>query len=437
MRGLLLIVLSVVSTCLTSAASTYVVNSEGTGCFATIQDALLGVVDGDIIELQNGTYTGEGNRNVDFLGKAVTIRSQSGDPQLCVIDCEGVPGIDQRGFLFMSGETQSTVLQNVTISNGSAAWGGGALRCTDQGGPGSPLVQGCVFVANTSPRGGAVCCHWGASPTFEDCLFISNSATSVGGACFAQDNSPEFNRCTFEGNVSGNLGGAVYASNTAGVRLIHCNFSMNEAEGYGGGAIYVTDSDNCQLVRSYVLDNVSPDGIGGGIGCTNGDLTVFGCVLTGNSSPSGAALWGQSSSIQIVSTTMARNAASLDAVVVFDACHQLGVLNSIIAFSSDGAAIFSSGAVPILGCCDLYANSDGDWTGSIADQYGIDGNISEDPLFCAPELGDLTIAVSSPCAPFTPPNEECDLVGAEPVACGETPSVPRSWGWIKARFSGR
>lgn len=49
--------------------------------------------------------------------------------------------------------------------------------------------------------------------------------------------------------------------------------------------------------------------------------------------------------------------------------------------------------------------------------YGINGNISEDPLFCDPEAENYHLQEGSPCAAFTPPNEECDLIGAFPVGC--------------------
>jgi hypothetical protein len=51
------------------------------------------------------------------------------------------------------------------------------------------------------------------------------------------------------------------------------------------------------------------------------------------------------------------------------------------------------------------------WGGS-AGQYGINGNISEDPLFCDPEAGDFTLHGDSPCAPYSAPNPECGLIGA-------------------------
>ena len=70
-----------------ASAATYVVQPDGTGDFPTIQAAINAVVDTDIIELADGTFTGDGNRDLDYLGKAITIRSQSGDPSVCVIDC--------------------------------------------------------------------------------------------------------------------------------------------------------------------------------------------------------------------------------------------------------------------------------------------------------------------------------------------------------------
>jgi hypothetical protein len=88
----------------------------------------------------------------------------------------------------------------------------------------------------------------------------------------------------------------------------------------------------------------------------------------------------------------------------------------------------------MLGCCDIYGNEYGDWTDPIEDQLGINGNISEEPLFCDPETGDFTLHENSPCAPFTPPNEECDLIGAWPVGCGPTAVRMGTWGAIKALF---
>ncbi len=105
--------------------------------------------------------------------------------------------------------------------------------------------------------------------------------------------------------------------------------------------------------------------------------------------------------------------------------------NTIVACSTYGAGVvWISGAVPVLTCCDLYANEGGDWVGPIAGQYGINGNISEDPLFCAPVADDFTLHEDSPCAP----GGACGLIGAWPVGCGPTPTVETTWGAIKGLY---
>ncbi|NJN40621.1 MAG: hypothetical protein HC807_07060 [Gammaproteobacteria bacterium] len=50
------------------------------------------LVDGDTIELIDGIFAGDGNRDLDFHGKAVTLRSRSGDPERCILDAEGSHG---------------------------------------------------------------------------------------------------------------------------------------------------------------------------------------------------------------------------------------------------------------------------------------------------------------------------------------------------------
>ncbi|GAF67705.1 unnamed protein product, partial [marine sediment metagenome] len=72
-----------------ASGTTYVVTPDGTGDFPTIQAAVDYAVDYDIIELTDGTFTGNGNRDIDYQGKSITVKSQTGDPQVCIIDCQG------------------------------------------------------------------------------------------------------------------------------------------------------------------------------------------------------------------------------------------------------------------------------------------------------------------------------------------------------------
>jgi hypothetical protein len=105
--------------------------------------------------------------------------------------------------------------------------------------------------------------------------------------------------------------------------------------------------------------------------------------------------------------------------------------NTIISFSTDGEAVYCT-STPALVCCDMFGNEGGDWVGCIADQFDVNDNFSEDPLFCNPNAGDFSIGANSPCAPEN--NPACGLVGALPVGCDEPTAVEMTtWGRIKAQ----
>jgi hypothetical protein len=52
------------TSCAIASAETYVVSPDGSGDFPTIQTAIDAVVDGDIVQLTDGVFTGEGNRDL-------------------------------------------------------------------------------------------------------------------------------------------------------------------------------------------------------------------------------------------------------------------------------------------------------------------------------------------------------------------------------------
>ena len=116
----------------------------------TIQSALTAAVDADTIIVRDGTYRGAGNKNLDFQGKAATLRSENG-PANCIIDCEG----DGRGFYFHMGETISSVVEGFTITNGGTVGDGGGIYCSSS----SPWIRDCTIINNSADNnGGGIYC---------------------------------------------------------------------------------------------------------------------------------------------------------------------------------------------------------------------------------------------------------------------------------------
>ncbi len=223
---------AVVLTC-PSLATTYVIRADGMGDLLTIEAAVIAAAEGDTIELTDGTFTGDGNRDAEYLGKAITVRSQSGDPNSCVIDCDGTASDPHRGFHFHSGEGSGSVLAGVTITGGYVSeWGGGIL-CEGA----SPTIMNCVLAGNTAGWGGGMLMIDGASVHLSDCIFEDDTATSNGGGLYRSAGSNALlTYVTFAGNA-GTYGGGV-ACNGSSPTLINCTFSDNLVQYTVAGGVW-------------------------------------------------------------------------------------------------------------------------------------------------------------------------------------------------------
>ena len=75
------------------------------GDYAAIQAAIDAAEAGETVLVADGTYRGTGNRDIDFRGKGIAVRSEKG-PENCTLDCEGdaASGNVHRGFHFRTGE---------------------------------------------------------------------------------------------------------------------------------------------------------------------------------------------------------------------------------------------------------------------------------------------------------------------------------------------
>lgn len=168
---------------LTPSERIVTIDPGGTGDHPDIQAAIDAAPDKSVIRLRGGVYRGPGNRDLDCRGKRLTICSQSNDPSLCVIDCEGTPEEPHRAFIFQNNETYTTMIRGLTVRNGWARRGtdgrpalGGAVLCESNA---SPFISNCVFVQNRSGLGGAIGCADLAAPWIDGCVFWDNAPDST------------------------------------------------------------------------------------------------------------------------------------------------------------------------------------------------------------------------------------------------------------------
>ncbi len=187
------------------------VRPDGSGDQPTIQAAIAAAAGGDTILLADGLYRGPGNRDLDFGGRSIVLRSERGDPRVCVIDCEGSPAEPRRGFWFHRNERPETVVSGITVRGGwSADRGGGVLVANESAFPGvGPTFANCVFTGNTAPRGAGL-----AVDDSVDEYSWGNTAVTL-------------RQC----EVTANEGSGLYLGRVGGLRLEGCAITDNRGHG--------------------------------------------------------------------------------------------------------------------------------------------------------------------------------------------------------------
>jgi predicted outer membrane repeat protein len=221
------------------------VDDDGPADFDNIQAAINIASPGDVIIVEDGTYTGGGNINIRFLGKAITLQSANG-PSNCTIKAQGNSRDKQRVFYFQYREGADSVLEGFTITGGYEDEGSG-IYCRDasptiknciikdnvareMGGgicciQSTAVITGCVIKDNTAPMGGGIYNKY-LEPFIRSCLFVGNSAQKGGGVCFEQSTCGIYNCNFFENSAS--YGGGLYSTGTSTVTVKNCIFWAND-----------------------------------------------------------------------------------------------------------------------------------------------------------------------------------------------------------------
>jgi len=265
----------------TSSAETWIVDSQGSGDFTSVQAAIDAAADDDVIEVLSGTYEGA----LDTLGKSIALVGVDGpeatylvtsgvDPALTV---EGGDQVEIRGFHLSGGNT----LANSNFVGGGIHASGATVDLVNL------IIEG-----NTAFVGGGAVLYQ-AEVTARDLVFINNFASPTseqqwgqGGAVYGYQSALSGMDISFEGNNARHGGGLVWVEGT--LDLDGASFSNNTAEVNGGGA-YLRDLEHAaDLVDVDFEDNAADSG--GAIRARVSDLDVSGGFFSGNSSAIGGAL---------------------------------------------------------------------------------------------------------------------------------------------------
>ncbi|HCE42838.1 MAG TPA: hypothetical protein DET40_04770 [Lentisphaeria bacterium] len=323
----------------------------------------------NVVLLEEGIYTGSLNRNLDFEGHNIKLRSIKG-AATTIIDSEGA---DNERFLKLgNGEDSSSWLDGFTIrnsrysssSNGSAIGYLVTLSSTSAGAGGQYFLAGQLNGKNCFKHesreyylywipdyGGYWMISYGSMYTFDNGMpeyYVYSSSDTPpltgwygyyyygspptlsalydnhGAVLHLKNSSLTVRNCIFEGSVSGGRGGAAYAENSSPI-FENCVFRRNTAQDSGGA--FLISGGAADFKRCLFEGNTTPK-YGGAVSLSGiGQANFENCLFIHN-----------------------KAAADAGAVYSNDAGAVIGFRNCTISFNeSDGAhaGVSSTGQVDI------------------------------------------------------------------------------------------
>ncbi|MCY4403769.1 MAG: right-handed parallel beta-helix repeat-containing protein [Candidatus Poribacteria bacterium] len=388
---------------------------------ATIQAGIDAAKDGDTVLVSDGVYKGEGNVNINFKGKQITLKSQNGATET-IIDCEGRS--DTRGFTFQNNEKSNSVIHGFTIKNGTHIDGGG-IYCKFA----SPTIKKCIITEN-SPGGGIYCDNSGA--IIEGCT-ISNNAlnTWYGGSIYLTGEwigQPSREKVSIVNcTISDNTGNGIVSTGYITVEIIGCTVSNNSRVGIECLASY---SNHINLIAKSIIEKNQLGGIGvrentlvkitesvirdntgeGGIFCSRtSSIDISECIIANNKANrfgGGIYVHAMLGYANISHTIITGNSAGLYGGGIYGTVSSnLTLTNSIVwGNSSDGThdEVYASGKKIVIQSCDIKGGING--LQRIADGVDLiyEDNINKDPLFVDVDRGDYRLRRNSPALGMGP-----------------------------------
>lgn len=248
------------------------------GDFATIQDAVDAAVDGDEIQVDDGTYDG----GIQIIDKSITLFSESDDPEACTI-------IGGSVALVIWGADNDTTVRGFTIRQAS--------RGIEINADASATIQRCIVV--DSQTAGGIFMN-GAALTMSDCEVIGNKTINAGGGLFIGSGDIKIFDTKIENNLvtgANAFGGGIHLDASASLLLVDSWIEDNEADGNTlgrGGGLYVSGGQATPLtiISTPILSNIASER-GGGLFIENRDAYLANLRVTDNVSNAsgGGGIW--------------------------------------------------------------------------------------------------------------------------------------------------
>jgi hypothetical protein len=335
--------------------SVWYVKPDGSGDAPTIQAAIDSASTSDTVLLAAGTYTGNGNRDLNFNGKNIVLISESG-PEVTIIDCQGDTLDEHYGVLLENGEDTTAVIEGITITNGYlTVWKSGAIWMKDA----SATVRNCIITGN---YGNGIAHDFALNSTFR--LYNSTITYNSADGVWSEAWTTLVSGCEISFNGYFGMNWASWNK----LELSDCLFEGNSE----AGLMIWTDGP---------------------------DFHVSNCTFVGN----GTGLqydWNFPKSGDEAAKSL--RATSLIENCLFAFNTNYGLYSSMFPYDVN------------VYCNDAFGNGT---AGYIMNDPPTDSsnNYEFDPLFCDTSAGNYYIFDNSPCAPA---NNSCDiLIGALEVGC--------------------
>lgn len=237
-----------------------------------IQEAINAASSGDTINVESGTYYEnlQINKPLTISGKATTTTIIDGGKNVASAIYINYPTYAQN---------KSCILNDLTITHGSGANGGG-ININNVNGS-DVILKGCIISENSADLphavGGGIYNQGNCKLTLTDCGIFKNYADGDGGGIWSQSANLVLERCKISENRAGRNGGGIFTRNN--MMLTDSQISDNKAgitEGIDwgkGGGIYNENS-----VLTINGDNIVQNQAmlyGGGIYNDQGTLKIY------------------------------------------------------------------------------------------------------------------------------------------------------------------